>query len=123
MNSRSKTLAISGLRWALSLVVLWESTHFALSAAGADQFTKTGLPQWVRPALGGTEAVAALLFLVPALSLVGGYALLVVFAIAVCAHVLHAQYDVGGLIVYGMSALVCMTHNGPPKRRNGGGAA
>jgi DoxX-like family len=110
MNPRVKTLAISGLRWALGLVVLWESAHFALSAAGAHQFATTGLPEWIRPALGGSEAVGALLFLAPAVSLVGGYALLVIFAIAVCVHFLHGQYEVGALIVYGMAAIVCITH-------------
>jgi hypothetical protein len=110
MNPRIKKLAISGLQWALGLVVLWESAYFALSPAAGRQFAETGLPQWIRPALGGSEAVAALLFLAPAVSLVGGYALLVVFAIAIGIHFLHGQYDVGGLIVYGMAVVVCMTH-------------
>ncbi|HXM44976.1 MAG TPA: DoxX family protein [Bryobacteraceae bacterium] len=110
MNPRVKALAISGLRWALGLVVLWESVHFALSAAGAHQFAETGLPQWIRPALGGSEAVAAILFLAPAVSLVGGYALLVIFAIAVCVHFLHGRYEVGALIVYGMAVIACMAH-------------
>jgi hypothetical protein len=83
---------------------LWQSAHFALSAAGAHQFTKTGIPQWIRPALGGSEAVAALLFLAHAISLAGGCALLVVFAVAACVHVPHGQFEVGGLIVYGMAA-------------------
>jgi hypothetical protein len=109
MNPHIKGWAISGLRLALGLVVLWQSAHFALSAGGAHEFAKTGLPVWIRPALGGSEAVAALLFLVPAVSLVGGYALLAIFAIAICVHFLHGQYEVSALIVYGMAAIVCIT--------------
>jgi hypothetical protein len=114
MNPRTKKIAISGLRWVLGLVVLLESAHFALSPAAAHQFAKTNLPQWIRPALGGSEVIAALLFLVPAATLVGGYALLFIFAIAIGIHFLHGQFDVGGLVVYGMAVIVCLTH-----RKNG----
>ena len=68
------------------------------------------MPQWIRPVLGGSEIVAVLLFLTPAASLVGGYLLLLIFAIAVVFHFLHGDVDVGGLLVYGMAVLACMTH-------------
>ncbi|MGA8103096.1 MAG: hypothetical protein WB869_13130 [Candidatus Acidiferrales bacterium] len=110
MNSRRKKLAIPGLRWVLGLVVLLESAGFALSASAAHQFAKTGLPLWIRPALGGSEAIAALLFLVPATSVVGGYALLFIFAVAAVIHLLHGQLEVGVLVVYGMGVIVCMAH-------------
>src|SRR2546422_2121407 len=61
----TNTIAVPGLRIALGLVVLLESVHFALSAAAGHHFARTGLAQWIRPALGWSEAVAALLFLVP----------------------------------------------------------
>ena len=114
MNHQANKFAISGFRYVLGLVVLLESLHFALSPHAAHQFAKTGLPSWVRPALGGSEALAALLFLLPAASLVGGYMLLVVFAIAAGIHFLRGEFDVGSLIVYGMAVIVCMTHPTSP---------
>lgn len=110
MNQRLKTIAIPGLRWTLGLVVLLQSFQFAFSPSAIRHFAQTGLPQWVRPALAGSEIIAALLFLIPAASVVGSYSLLAVFAIAIAVHFLHGQFDVGGLLVYGMAAIVCMTH-------------
>jgi hypothetical protein len=110
MNSRLKKSAVPAFRWVLGLVVLWESALFALAPAAGHPFAKMGLPQWVRPVLGGSEAIAALLFLVPAASEVGGYALLFIFAVAAVIHLLHGQFDIGLLAVYGMGVIVCITH-------------
>jgi hypothetical protein len=101
-HTQKGILAISGLRWVLGLFLLLESVHFAISHAA-------GLPPWIAPALGGSEAVAALLFLAPSASVLGGYALLFIFLIAAGVHVLHGQFDVGHLVVYGMAVIVCMT--------------
>jgi hypothetical protein len=110
MNQRLKTITIAGLRWTLGLVVLLQSFRFAFSPSTIHHFSQTGLPQWIRPALAGSEIIAALLFLIPAASVIGSYLLLLIFAIAIVVHFLHGQFDVGGLIVYGMAAIVCMTH-------------
>ncbi|SRR5213080_3831765 len=106
----TNTIAVPGLRIALGLVVLLESVHFALSAAAGHHFARTGLPQWIRPALGWSEAVAALLFLVPVTTDVGGYALLAIFAIAIAIHFQGGDSSIGGLIVFAMAVLVCITH-------------
>lgn len=118
MNQQLSRFAICGFRYVLGLVVLLESLHFALSPHAAHQFAKTGLPSWVRPVLGGSEALAALLFLLPAASLVGGYMLLLVFAIAAGIHFLRGEFDVGSLIVYGMAVIVCMTQSNKPGRQS-----
>jgi hypothetical protein len=110
MNQQLKRFAITGLQWTLSVVILWESVHFILSPFAGQEFAEIGLPQWIRPALGGSEVIAALLFLVPAANLVGGYLLLVIFAIAAVIHFLHDEFGIGSLIVYGMAVIVCMTH-------------
>jgi DoxX-like family len=107
MNPQLK-LAILGLRWILGLVILFESAYFALSPAAAAHFAKAGFPVWLRPVLGGSEAIAALLLLLPVTSLVGGYALLVILAVAVGIHFLHGQFNVGSLIVYAAAAIVCI---------------
>lgn len=109
MNRQLELAAIPALRWTVGLVVLLESCRFAFSASAAHAFARTGLPLWIRPVLGGTEALAALLFLVPAARAVGGYALVVVLGLATLVHVLHGWYDVGALVVYGMAVWVCIS--------------
>jgi len=111
MNRQLKKLSVPGLRYILGVVVLLESVRFALSGSTVHELARIGLPQWIAPALGGSEAVAALLFLLPATSLVGGYALLFIFAVAIAIHMLHGQFDVGGLVVYGMAVIVCINHS------------
>ena len=110
MNQRNRNLSIAGLRWVLGLVILLESVRFALSSASAHEVARIGLPQWLPAALGGGEAVAALLFLAPAATMAGGYALLFIFTIAAAIHILHGQYDVAVLVVYAMGVMVCMAH-------------
>ena len=92
--------AICILYWSVGLVVLIESCLFAFSASRAHAFAKSGMPQLVRPVLGGAEIIAALLFLIPPARTIGGYALLVIYAAAALIHILHGQTDIGGLVVY-----------------------
>lgn len=108
MNTGSKRRYGSVLQWTLGVVVIAESLRFAFSASGAHFLLKTGLPAWVGPTLGVTEALAALLFLLPFSRALGGYLLLVIFALAAVIHLLHGQYDVGGLVVYAAAVLACL---------------
>jgi len=110
MKTRLKKLAIPGLRVVVGLIVALESAIFAFSASSAHEVAKVGFPQWIRPALGGSELAAAILFLIPATILVGGYALLFIFAIATAIHFLHGQFDVSALVIYAMAVIVCLTH-------------
>jgi hypothetical protein len=110
MNARPARVSILLLRWTLGLVVLLESAQFVFSSSAAHFFAKTGLPSWLRPALGGAEIIAVVLFLVPFTTLIGNYLLLVIFGLAALVHILHGQYDVGGLVVYAVAVLVCMAH-------------
>jgi len=115
MSQQAEKFTISGLRWTLGVVVLLESVHFTFSPSTVRHLAKTGLPQWTGPALGGSEIIAALLFLVPAASLVGGCFLLLVFTIAAVIHFLRGEFDVGSLIVYGMAVIVCIAHRNREK--------
>jgi hypothetical protein len=99
------------LRWTLGLVVLWESYEFAFSAAEAKYLGHMRLPSCIGPVLGCTEILAALLFLVLKVSRIGGFFLLVIFAIAATRHLLHGQYEVGSLLVYGAAVLTCLPRN------------
>jgi hypothetical protein len=60
--------------------------------------------------LDGLKAGAALLFLVPVTTVVGGSALLAIFAIAIAIHFQSGDFGIGGLIVYAMAVLVCITY-------------
>jgi hypothetical protein len=111
MNERLRSLAVPGLQWCVGLMVLWQSWRFAVGAAAVRVFAETGLPAWIRPALGGVEIAAAVLFLVPVTTVVGGYALLVVFFFAAVLHLLHGWYDISGLVLYAMAVLVTLAHH------------
>ena len=112
MNTRQQQVAVSLLRWTLGLVVLWQSYQFAFGIAARGHLHRIGLPEWFAPALGGVEIVAALLFLVPKLGRIGGYSLLVIFAVAATIHLLHRQFEVGPLFVYGAAVFTCISENG-----------
>lgn len=107
MNQRLKNLVI-GLRWSVGLVVLYESCLLAFEPGRIRAFEHSGLPQFIRPVLAGGEILAAAMFLIPFTSTVGSYFLMAVFVFAGAIHVLHGQYDVGALIVYGMAVWVSL---------------
>lgn len=110
MNRRLTHFSILLLRWTLGLVVILESVRFVLSSSTAHFLPKARLPAWIQPALGVGEILAAVLFLIPWTALVGSYLLLVIFVLAAVIHILHGQFDVGGLVVYAVVVLVCMAH-------------
>jgi hypothetical protein len=110
MSAHLTRYSIPLLRWTLGLVVILESCRFVLSSSTAHFLAKAGLPAWIRPMLGGAELVAAILFLVPVTSLIGGYALLVIFGMAALVHFLHGQFSVEGLVLYAVAVLVCIAY-------------
>jgi hypothetical protein len=108
MNIKLANASIHWLRWTLGLVVVLESAEFILSNSAAHFLAKAGLPSWIQPVLGGSEIIAAILFLLPFTSKIGSYLLLIIFALAALLHILHGQFNVGGLVVYAAAVLVCM---------------
>jgi hypothetical protein len=110
MNERVRSLATPGLRWCVGLLVLWQSGRLAFEESAMRGFAHTGLPRWIRHALGAAEVVAAILFLLPITTAVGGYALLVIFLLAAILHVLHGWYDISALVVYFMAVLASLAH-------------
>jgi hypothetical protein len=110
MTTSRTALAIRCLHWTVGLVVLLEScrtfyaAHFSAHAAG-----HAGILNSVRLFLSGTEIVAALLFLVPLTTRLGGYMLLAIFALAIVVHGLHGEF--GGLeilVLYGVAVWVSL---------------
>jgi uncharacterized membrane protein YphA (DoxX/SURF4 family) len=111
MNARLANFSIPLLRWTLGLVVALESCQFVFSASAAHFVAKAGLPSWIQPVLGGSEIIAAVLFLVPFTTQLGSYLLFIILALATLVHLLHGQYTVGGLVVYAAAVVVCMEHS------------
>jgi hypothetical protein len=111
-------LGMKGLNWSVGIVLIIESARFAFGAGAAKIIAHLGLPPWVRPAIGISEIVAAVLFLIPPSMVIGGWALLVIFVLAGAIHLLHGQYDVGWLVIYFMAVLVTVTSKSgkAPKR-------
>lgn len=110
MSPRLTRFSIPLLRWTLAVVVVLESAQFIFSAFAAHLMAKLGLPQWVRPALGMSEMVAAILFVMPATEILGGYLLLAVFGLAALVHLFHGQFGIESLLVYGAAVLACVAH-------------
>jgi uncharacterized membrane protein YphA (DoxX/SURF4 family) len=112
MKSHTRPRAVLGLQWVVGLVLIVESLRFAFERSAAHDFARAGMPLWMRPALAWTEIVGAILFLVPFTTMLGGYLLLVIFFLAALLHILHSEFDIGVLLVYGMAVLVILTHRG-----------
>jgi hypothetical protein len=108
MSIQMEKLAIPVLRWTVGLVILFESCRFVLSQGPIHG----GLPLWIRPVLGGGELIAVILFLLPLTRVLGAYSLLVIIALAILIHILHAQYDVGALLVYAAAVLAAISPTG-----------
>ena len=106
MNMTRQQAALMALRWTVGLVVLWQSYRFIVSAAALRNLQHMGLPSWIVP-LGGIEFLAAALFLIPRLDRIGGYSLLVVFAVACVVHGLHGELELG-LLVYAAAVVACL---------------
>jgi uncharacterized membrane protein YphA (DoxX/SURF4 family) len=107
----SASLPIKFLQWAVGVVVLVASLrtffHSAHKLAGANS------PHaWFLPVLSGLEIAGAILFLVPRLSRIGSYVLLVVFGVALLFHVLHGDWEVGALVVYIAAVVVVRSGSG-----------
>jgi DoxX-like family len=105
MNAQTKVRAVLGLQWIVGLVLIVESLRLAFEPSEARHFARTGMPLWMRPALAWTEIASAILFLVLFTTLLGGYLLLVIFFLAALLHILHGEFDIGVLLVYGMAVL------------------
>jgi hypothetical protein len=86
-------------RWAFGLWVLAITLPVFFYAPAIRAFSRAGLPDWCRFALGGCETLAAILFLVPRTWRIGAWALLGVFAVAIGVHV-RLGYAPHALLIY-----------------------
>lgn len=110
MIGQRTRFAIRALHWTVGLVVLLESClTFHAAQSRLHDLGHPGVLAWVRLVLSGSEIVAALLFLVPVTTVVGGYLLLVIFALAIVIHGLHGDFlGLEILVLYGVAVFVSL---------------
>jgi hypothetical protein len=113
-RDRTRT-ALVVLRWVLGLVLLEESARFAFSPGAARAFAETGMPNVVHLGLAWSEMVAAVIFLIPRATVIGGWLLLTVLGFAVVVHLLHGWFDTGVLLVYAAGTWAVMAGTEPAK--------
>jgi hypothetical protein len=111
MNQQLNKVAVPGLRWATGLVVLWESSREFLHTVHAIHNHSHSLTLIsIRLILASSEIVAVMLFLVPRTRVVGSYALLIIFALAMGIHIAHGEWGILSLSVYAMAVLVSLAN-------------
>jgi len=113
MNAAWRRVSLPLLKWSTGLVVLWQSwLTFHSSLRHLNTPGHSSALAHVRLVLSGAEIVAAVLFLVPRTIKAGGYALLVIFLLAIVIHTLHGDFGgLGVLVVYGAAVLVCIAYD------------
>jgi hypothetical protein len=111
MIGQRTRFAIHVLHWTVGLVVLLESClTFHGAQSRLHDLGHSGALAWVRLVLSGSEIIAAVLFLVPVTTVVGGYLLLVIFALAIAMHSLHGDFaGLEILVLYGVAVYVSLT--------------
>jgi hypothetical protein len=102
--TRTAKFARTGLRWSLGLVLIYECTRLLLSSGPHGH-----IPHALVMAIAAVELLGAILFLIPPTLAAGGRLLLATFLVAAIVHILHAQFDVGFLVIYAMAVLTVMT--------------
>src|SRR6266566_538708 len=96
-----KRIAIPLLQWVVGLVVLLESYRtFRWGLASLHSSHTHGIHPVILLALAGPEIIAAILFLIPRTLILGSYALLIIFALAILVHLLHGQFNFEILLIY-----------------------
>jgi hypothetical protein len=101
--SKRAKCGLTGLRWALGVVILIEAALF-LMPNGRHDFSMTHMPNGLRLILGWGEILGAILLLIPRTSVRGAWILGVLFAFAIVVHLLHGMTNVGSLVVYTAAA-------------------
>ena len=109
----SASLPIQFLQWAVGIVVLVASLRTFFHSAHRITEANSSPHAWFLPLLAGIETVGAILFLVPRLSRVGSYLLLVVFGIAVLFHLSHREWDsISTLVIYIAAVIAVRSSSG-----------
>jgi hypothetical protein len=96
-------LARTGLQWSLGLVLTYQCARLLLDP------TRGHIPHALIIGIAAVELLGAILFLIPPTVAAGGRVLLATFLVAALVHLLHGQFDIGFLVIYGMAVLTVIT--------------
>ena len=96
--------ALTGLPWALGIVIVIEAGIFLLTPDARHELPRTHMPQILRLFLGWGEIVGAILLLIPRTAVRGAWLLLIIFLVAILVHVAHGMPNVGALVIYSAAA-------------------
>ena len=99
---------------ALGIIVLVESL---LTLLHLDRMAQGQIPHRVLAVLAGAEALAALLFLIPATLRLGAVSLMAIFFAALAFHGLHGQWNLS-LLVYAAGVFLVMIQKSQPAKRD-----
>jgi hypothetical protein len=110
MTDKKQRLTLVGLRLTLAIVVLAQAIAFLYSSPASSAHAGYALPHALRLALGWSEVIGAILFLLPPTFVIGGWLLIAVFSGAMFVHLAHGQFAVGALLVYGAAVGVVLAH-------------
>jgi uncharacterized membrane protein YphA (DoxX/SURF4 family) len=97
-------LGLCILQYSLAIVIFIEAVLFVLPSAAHD-FTRTHMPGFIRLLLGWGEIAGCILLVIPKTTIRGAWLLFAVFIFAILIHLLHGQYNVGNVVIYGAAAL------------------
>jgi len=95
--------ALTGLKWALGIVILIEGGIFVLTPDARLEFARTHMPQLLPLFLGWGEIVGAILLLIPQTA-ARCWLLFIIFLVAILLHVVHGRQNVGALVIYSAAA-------------------
>ena len=110
MPNRKTEVAMKALQFGVGFIIILESMLFVLNHDRLPETQSLGAPGRFFVILATCEIVGAILFLISRTMLLGGWILLVVLSVAAVIHILHGQFNVGTLVIYGFAVVATMAH-------------
>jgi uncharacterized membrane protein YphA (DoxX/SURF4 family) len=113
MKTQVNKTALLTLQWMIAVVLFIEAAWLAFSRTEIHFAGHPGIHHWIRLALAWSEMLACLVFLVPRSRKRGAALLVIVLTLATLVHVLHANFQIGGLFIYvaAVSVVASQSHS------------
>lgn len=112
MKIQVNRLAQLGLQWTVGVVLFPEAVFLAFSKTEIHFAGHPGIHHSILVALAWSEMLACVVFFIPRAMKTGATLLIIKLALAVLVHVLHGNFQIGGLLVYAAatSVVASQTH-------------
>ena len=116
MKTQVSKAALLGLQWSLGVALFIEAALLAFSKTEIHFSSHPGIHHWIRIALAWSEMLACVVFLVPRTMKLGALLLITVLALAGLVHVLHHNFQIGGLLIFAaaVSVVASQAHSQRP---------